>query len=287
MIDVPMVDALWGDVKPIINDCCGRMKLLLNRLGVSEDEASPFLREFQSPSELGEVYKAYCSKSVDGDKEEIEADETEDLAVENTSNGRSCCPEHLAEFLEVAIGKSDGDDASDEECEADGVNYVAQDVVHSTSGDVGFDYSNCGDDTSIMSGWLSIIESSIEDLANNCKIAIGSLVSMKTGSISSDTKRKSLQGRWYDSKKSKGPGGDALLANKVIERNVHVQLEMIEKAGGGAPVKKSIEDYRVLGIKTKYNNKWFSCEVGKQIWNKDSSKGKYWGNGKIVIPRVV
>jgi hypothetical protein len=74
---------------------------------------------------------------------------------------------------------------------------------------------------------------------------------------------------------------------KTTKKLTNPKPNSIDTAGGGAPVKKSIEDYRVLGIKTKYNNKWFSCEVGKQIWNKDSSKGKYWGNGKIVIPRVV
>ena len=46
--DSPLVDTLWEHVKPIINHCSRNMKPFLQRLGVSEDELSPFCREFDN-----------------------------------------------------------------------------------------------------------------------------------------------------------------------------------------------------------------------------------------------
>ena len=88
----PLVDTLWEQVKPIINDCTHNMKPFLERLGVSEDELSPFCREFDNVTDLLDEYNDFYSRAKkstakktttsDGDDEEevIEAqdDDCED-----------------------------------------------------------------------------------------------------------------------------------------------------------------------------------------------------------------
>ena len=48
----PLVHTLLPHFQPIINDCARNMKPFLTRLGVDDDELSPFCRNFDSVSDL-------------------------------------------------------------------------------------------------------------------------------------------------------------------------------------------------------------------------------------------
>jgi hypothetical protein len=113
----------------------------------------------------------------------------------------------------------------------------------------------------------------MDNLTSLCRSGIGFLDGSKVkGSISSDTKRKSLQGRWFGSKKKTDKGNAQ--AGKFIERNVLVKLQMKEMMGSGAAV-EDIVNYCVLGVFTKSYNKWMLCDIGRQAWKEAMDKGKY------------
>ena len=51
------------------------------------------------------------------------------------------------------------------------------------------------------------------------------------------------------------------LHSQIIERNMHVKVQMSEDKGG--TILTAIEDYRVMGMYTKTYNKWFMSEKTK------------------------
>lgn len=91
----PLIETLWSFVKPINNTCTKKMKILLQNLGVAEDKASPFIREFGTQFELAGAYEEYFSyKTTIGpgednmvvcrdtyDEIELHSDENWDLRV--------------------------------------------------------------------------------------------------------------------------------------------------------------------------------------------------------------
>ena len=110
--DNAVVDQLWAEVGPVINSSVGRMEALLSRFGVRAADRSPFLRRFDSASDLLEVYLNFVPQdlggtaadedSIGGDNEESKdesgepgADESE---LEDASLGR------LAEAISMAVG---------------------------------------------------------------------------------------------------------------------------------------------------------------------------------------
>ena len=93
------------------------------------------------------------------------------------------------------------------------------------------------------------------------------------GSVNSDRKKNSLLGRWL-TYKNKLSENDAMSSDTVIERNVHLKVEMKEKRDGQAPL-SDLVDYRVLALYTKTYNKWYLCEKGSQAWSKSTGPKKY------------
>ena len=61
--DNPLVFSLFPYVAPIINDCSRHMKPFLHRMGVDDDELSPFCQVFETPSDLLGSYDDYFSGS--------------------------------------------------------------------------------------------------------------------------------------------------------------------------------------------------------------------------------
>jgi hypothetical protein len=107
-------------------------------------------------------------------------------------------------------------------------------------------------------------------------MAMVDLSKNERGSISLDGKAKSLQQRWFGMKKSmtvssdgNDEGGiDSCECVRYLERNSLISLKC--KRGRF----ESIEMYRVLGLFTKYYNKWFIATEEKIVWDKRSKQVK-------------
>ena len=95
----------------------------------------------------------------------------------------------------------------------------------------------------------------MNEMAAATRDGIGLLNLKKTGSISYDTKHKLLLERWLTphQKMVEDANTDENPHLKVIQRNVHVNLEMCEDKGTMA--KKAVENYHVLAIYTTTYNK--------------------------------
>ncbi len=279
--DDALVDIVWPFVKPIINGCAERMKGLLDRLGVKEMDRSPFLRNFDTPADLLGVYKDFIATkaSASASEEEVneensngESSDDEEDADQSSSGINSVSQlDRIKEFIDVALEKGDGIDAESElsddiEEQNDGTSVAAEQE------DLSGEYA-CSD-SGIEDAWESIVESGVEDLAFNCREGLLCLhaTNKARGSINSDRKKNSLICRWLTNKPR--PSEDDSSANDMIERNMHVKVEMKEKGDNQGP-QCDLVDYRVLGVDTKTYNKWYLCKKGKQAWSKTIGHKKY------------
>ncbi len=261
-VDKSVVDTLWPHVQPIINECTKRTEAMLNRLGIDDSEKSPFLRQFETAEELAKVYEDYTKSSEtveDTENEAVEDDGSveDDVRAEGSEMEVVSLDEErrIQDFINAALEK-DGT-SSNREGLNDNPNQAA--VLPEVE-------SECAKSSDVLSGWSAIVDGTMDNLVLLCRSGIGFLDGSKVkGSISSDTKRKSLQGRWFGSKKMTDKGNAQ--AGKFIERNVRVKLQMKEMTGSGAAV-EDIVNYRVLGVFTKSYNKWMLCDIGRQAWNK-------------------
>ena len=282
----PPAQLLWPHIKAILNDCGQHMMRMLLRLGVCSKELSPFLKEFDSVTDLVVEYKRYCGVSTHGQ----EQNEGENYNEENPSPniesgmGRTCQLDHLKDIIDLAQESDEGDSRplvssnlpvltprATNNQEAGEEDYHEED--NESDADLFVSSSVDG-----LFGWDELLQSSEEDLAETALKAFQQL-SAKTrtsGSVHYETKRKSLKERWLSRTEPKETASELVEPQeKIIERNVHVKVEVTEKGNNVGPSKKAIEDYRVLGIYTKTYNKWFLCEHGKQVWKKGIRQGKY------------
>ena len=76
---------------------------------------------------------------------------------------------------------------------------------------------------------------------------------------------------------------DDIVGGKFIERNTHAQITVKEGRGNSAAISAK-ENFRVLGIFTKYDGKWYISDSkgNKQHWSQDIASGKY-----RVIARMI
>eukprot|EP00956_Cyclotella_meneghiniana_P032444 scaffold89278_cov33-Cyclotella_meneghiniana.AAC.2 len=243
--DDPLVDVLWPHVKPIINGCAENMKLLLNRLGVKEDEISPFLRRFEEPSDLLKVFEEFIAKTSSPDDDNMTTTLTMRCAlcineegVDESSGGINSASQldRIKEFVDVTLGKGDGIDAHLEGDDDDTQEHNDERTSVSTpQEDVSGEYECC--DSELAQGWDSIVESDIENLAFNCRDGMRCLhaTNKARGSVNSDRKKNSLLGRWLTYKNKLSTENEAMSSDTVIERNVHLKVEMKEKERWAGP----------------------------------------------------
>lgn len=277
--DDALVEVLWPYVKPIIDGCAEHMKGLLKRLGVNEMERSPFLRDFDTPADLLRVYKSFIAKTSASDRDinednccEESSDDAEE--VDQSSSGINSVSQldRIKEFIDVTLDKGDGTDADLE------VNNDIQEQNDCTSvaavqEELYGEYTSS--DSGIADAWEKVVQSDVGDLAYNCRDALCGLhaTNKARGSINNDRKKNSLLGRWL-THKQKPSEDDANSNDKIIERNIHVKVEMKEKRHNQGPL-CDLVDYRVLAVDTKTYNKWYLCENGRQAWSKTTGHKKY------------
>jgi hypothetical protein len=91
-----LIERLWPFVIPIINSRNRNMKILLQNLGVEEDEASPLLREFCTHSELADAYEGYfsCETAIGVDEENIVVcrDKDDEIELHSHEKGEESAP---------------------------------------------------------------------------------------------------------------------------------------------------------------------------------------------------
>ena len=84
--DEAVVEQLWVEVGPIINNLIVRMEAVLSCFGVISYEKSPFLRHFNFSSDLLEVYLTFVPCDLRGT--DI-SDGNNDKEIENDEDGES------------------------------------------------------------------------------------------------------------------------------------------------------------------------------------------------------
>ena len=275
MIDLddkdPLVDTLWVYVRPIINDCARNMRPFLDKLGVSEDELSPFCREFDSVAELLGVYNGIYSRTKKTTAQNTSSNEgdVEDQLVE----GEDECEDDDMECLtlvndsisnvESAINKAL------DRAEAAGNELVTVEVEEGND-----PFSQLDKKVPLLEGLRSLLTAEdVDEMTNAAREGIAMLPVKNKGSVSYGRKHKSLKERWISrdvvpvSVDEDNPG------QVFVERNTQVKIEV--KQGRGKKAKKAVKDFRVLALFTKSYNKWYLCEKGKQSWKKDMEKGKF------------
>ena len=240
----PVVEVLWPFVKPIINSCSQKMKPLLQRLGVQDSELSPFVREFDLSTYLADANEALFSCATNSEEGMDVEDDDMTSNDADSKRGRECMDDHLPSLINLAM-----DEEIDDEDKASAEPY---DIVESTQVEIysETDYDGADIGNGLM-GWQQMCGASVDDLASVAQNAILQLTQKCSGSISNDTKCKSLCERWWTSRKLVTPSDLADSNGIMIERNVHIKLEISEEGGE----KKAVEDSRVVAIYTKTYNK--------------------------------
>ena len=268
------VDLLWEEVKPIINAVSEKMNSLLGRFGVSQDARSCLCRQFDTVLDLLEVYLSRLPRDGGVDMDD---DDTPAASISNNGGSGGVNMSSLQELLsEVDERKKpvnvDEDDEEDTDGDSDD-GVVDSDAIHFAED------GETGSTTAARKFRALLSSSSMDDLVMSSKEGMKCLQMKQneTGSTTGDQKFQSLTGRWYtksSTTSTTGDGGDAP-GIKTIERNTRIQVTV--KQGSGAASISAREDFRVLGIYTKYDNKWYIADEkgSKQVWNPDIASKKY------------
>lgn len=144
----------------------------------------------------------------------------------------------MTEIINVALGK-DGDEK--EVADPHPTNQMESEAIavlnDAATGDC-------------VNGWDEVLSTSVEELPFVTHKVIGRLSMKSTGSISNNTKRKPLWERWMTPGKVKDDRYAVNSNEKIIERNVHVKMEVSESGEIGTK-KVAVEIFCVFGIYTK------------------------------------
>ena len=281
---IPVVDQIFGCLRPIINDCAENMRGLLKRMGVGSEELSPFCRMFSTPEDLLEVYRVYVGarkpKSVEVievDNEEAghgeeEAGDNEGTAGEEQDVGTSApfAASVRFEALKDAINAALEEESANEE-------YRGHDSGEATESAIDESVlSNAGHAGGGVYGLRDLfLADDMVGIATAAREGIAQLQGRTSGSTSMSGKMKSLRERWMrPSKKDVTEGNEEMSdGTKLIKRNTEVLVKLSE--GRGKKKVTGVENFRVLGLYTKTYGKWYPCDVGCQEWRRGMEKGKF------------
>ena len=269
------VDLLWVEVMPIINAVSEKMTALLDRFDVTPAARSSLCRQFDSVSDLLEVYLSKIPRDVD-----MEVDEEDDTPATSSSSNSSggidmSSLQDLLSEVDEREKPVSVDDDDEEEMDGDGDD---DDVVDSDAILFAED-GETGSTTAARKFRALLSSSSLDALVMASKEGMKCLQMKRNekGSTTGDQKFQSLTGRWYTKSSTTTAAGDDvdIPGIKTIEHNSRIQVTV--KQGSGAASVSAREDFRVLGIYTKYDNKWYIAdETGsKQVWTSDIASGKY------------
>ena len=289
---LPLVEQLAGPVLDIFNHASALMVPLLEVLKVEEKKRSPFATTFVNMNAFRKVFDQYVTpksrqeketpdKTVDAQKSSSNAaDSIADDSNQNESNsqqfGVKVHKDHVSLVVE-ALQQDSGDTVAEEsthenapvmECDVDGTGAYAALVRilrvfkdRAESSTAGFDSETA----------ISVVENVI--LGMQCL----SMKNRERGSITSTLKYNTLRGRWYAADKAVNADNTIALgtlpsepmAKRMFERDLVLKLPSID------PKSRKDYCYRVLGVYSKYSNKWFVNQEGRVKVTKKDDEGKY------------
>ena len=167
---------------------------LLRRLGVDDNELSPFCKEIESPAELLAMFNDYTPANSSSDDTVVEGGEDEGgtTATNETRLGRTCDPQTLKTAIDAAMDSADTADTDVTEVDL--------------SQDVNADILLEDDDNRppVLRDLKAVLAASVDELADAACTATAKMEIKKTDSVTMDRKHKSLQGRWFASKPKEG-----------------------------------------------------------------------------------
>ena len=285
----PVSEQLWPYVQKIILGAEKMMAPLLELVGVSGSEKSPFCQAFSSRAELLQSYVAYCPKnfSFAGVIGQGEKDVSNDSITEVVGDDEVVA-NRIARFVE--------------EMERDVLENDSEVVVVDTGDDSAPKDNNAAEDSASTTKAAKKLEK-LKKNSDNLLIAFTELVkcdntddlfeyAVKTsaaiecverkaerGAVSDGRRSNSLLGRWFSkptaNNKEDGAPVDVNSDEFVIERDTLVSMQV--KTGRGRNAITKEYKYRVLGLYDKTYNKWFMTG-DKKVWGplmKDEEKRKY------------
>ena len=263
MIDLddkdPLVDTLWVYVRPIINDCAHNMKPFLNKLGVLEDELSPFCSDFDSVSNLLGVYNdiysrtkkttARNSTSNEGDKDD-ELVEGEDECEDDDMECLILVPDSMS-HVESAFNKA-----------LDRVEATGDEVVTVKVEEGNDPFSQLDKKAPLLDGLKNLLMAEdADEMTNAAREGVAMLPVKNKGSVAYGRKHKSLKERWISREVVPVAVGEDNPGQVFVERNTQVNIEV--KQGRGKKAKKAVKDFYVLDLLTKTYNKMVSLQERK------------------------
>ena len=74
--------------------------------------------------------------------------------------------------------------------------------------------------------------------------------------------------------------GEDIGGDRIIERDVHVTLEVSQ--GKGTLLRTEVKDFVVTSVATKTYNRWYLCEKSKQTWKQGISEGKFRFEARMI-----
>ena len=287
--DDAVVDQLWDAVGPIINSTFPRMQGLLNRFGVRSEDMSPFLRHFNSPSDLLSVYLTLVPPGIVGGTGCDDAVDDDEVEAMIAAAARVDSEDGDLTTLSEAIGLVMGGDANS-------TTNIDTSEVEDAAG-VSSDLSTAGDDDAFAvdpsnlaeagKQFFRMFQSTTMQEQINASVEGISLLHLKStdrGSTTDLQKYKTLQGRWFGSKERKkqedGADEDNGGPDMIIERGMHVKLQVSE--GKGRLARTEIKDFVVMSVATKTYNRWYMCEKGKQTWKRGIKEGKFRFEARMI-----
>ena len=267
----PAVDLLWKEVKPIINTVSEKMNALLDRFDVAPAARSSLCRQFDSVSDLLEVYLSKMPRDVDVE-EDVEKDDTPASSSNSNVSSGGVGMSTLQELLSEVDEREDPVNVDDDDEENTDDVVDSDTILFAEDGETG--------STAASRKFRAVsLASSLDDLVMASKEGVECLQMKRNekGSTTGDQKFQFLTGRWCaKSSTITTTGNDVNIQDaKTIERNNRMQVTVTQ--GSGAASISAREDVRVLGVYTKYENKWHIADAAgsKQFWTSDVASGKY------------
>ena len=282
-----VAEQLWDTVSQMISFSSELMKELLDTIGVSSDELSPFCRSFQSLADLRNEYIRYLPHTFayDGIRGGSVVEDEQDGGGHDDSGGHDSGSDDdgnngemnrlvIDRIERLAAALAGGDDGNKSDDDGDEVIEIDGSPPSPTSTDTTENSSGVNQPDQLMTSFRTLLKcfpSSNDggDYLDHILHASASLANSEhvSGSISSARKAKSLVERWIA--RPVGQGGDKTSPSPedtLIERDVIIMVNV--KIGTGANATTVQRPFRVLDIYAKYYNKWYmSIEPTKKFRN--------------------
>ena len=294
-----IVKQIWAKVDEVIAYSANIVQPFLVSMGVSEAEMSPFCRQFKDPKDLRDTFIKICPRTFQYEGTIGEGDD--DAAIEEEEGAEDQGQEmalRIKHFAQELLGELENNRAEVvviDEAPSDDAPPMNEDSPNGAdSGTESANTAPTADANKLMESFKNMLKINSASDVGDAALAILADVESKdkhVGSISSERKAKSLQNRWISkplrTSSNKDKKDDAAEGLDVwVERDTVISADV--SIGRGAAATTVRRQYRVLGLYTKFYNKWFMTG-DRQRWAptmKEEEKKKYKMAVRMVEPTI-